>query len=112
MGLITFFKEYEFPKELEINGLQDLKQYYQNLSKNYGYKVDIPEFTLVRQGGGLEERDKLEEAKILYEYVVKKYPHDLNSYARLADLHRRWGNYKISIKYYRQFLERRKMPFI
>jgi len=111
-GFETFFEAHKFPKEIEIDGLEDLKQYYQNLSQNYGYEVDIPEFTLIRQGGGLEERDKLEEAKILYEYVIEKYPHDLNSYARLADLHRRWGNYNLSIKYYEQCLERRKMPFI
>lgn len=111
-GLETFFQEYRFPNEIQIDGLEDLKQYYQNLSQNYGYEVDIPEFTLIRQGDKLEERDKLEEAKILYEYVIEKYPHDLNSYARLADLHRRWGNYDLSIKYYEQFLKRRKMPFI
>lgn len=89
-----------------------MKEYYQILSQNYGYEIDIPEFTLIRQGDKLEERDKLEEAKIAFEYVIEKYPHDLNSYARLADLHRRWGNYELSIKYYEQFLERRKMPFI
>ena len=111
-GLETFFEEYKFPMEIQIDGLEDLKRYYQNLSQNYGYEVDIPEFTLIRQGDKLEERDKLEEAKILYEYVVEKYPHDLNSYARLADLHRRWGNYNLAIQYYEQCLERRKMPFI
>jgi len=111
-GLETFFEKYKFPEEIEIDGLEDLKQYYQNLSQDYGYEVDIPEFTLIRQGDKLEERDRLEEAKILYEYVVEKYPHDLNSYARLADLHRKWGNYNLSIKYYEQFLERRKVPFI
>jgi len=111
-GLETFFKDYKFLQDLQINGLEDLKEYYQNLSQKYGYEVDIPEFTLIRQGDGLEERQKLEEAKILYEYVVKKYPHDLNSYARLADLHRRWGNYNLAINYYEKFLERRRMPFI
>jgi len=111
-GLETFFEKYKFPGEIQIDGLEDLKQYYRNLSQNYGYEVDIPEFTLIRQGDKLEERDKLEEAKIVFEYVVEKYPHDLNSYARLAELHRRWGNYNLSIKYYEQFLERRKMPFI
>jgi len=111
-GLETFFEKYKFPKEIQIDGLEDLKEYYHNLSQKYGYEIDIPEFTLIRQGDGLEERQKLEEAKILYEYVVEKYPHDLNSYARLADLHRMWGNCNLSIKYYEQFLERRKMPFI
>lgn len=111
-GLETFFKDYKFPQDLQINGLGDLKVYYKNLSKKYGYDVDIPEFTLVRQGDKLDERGKLNEAKIVFEYIVEKYPHDLNSYARLADLHRRWGNYDLAIKYYEQLLERSRMPFI
>jgi tetratricopeptide (TPR) repeat protein len=111
-GLKTYFKEYKFPAEIKINRLEDLQQYYQKLSQKYGYEVDIPEFTLIRQGDGLEERQKLEEAKILYEYVMVKYPHDLNSYNRLGDLHRTLGDYKLSIKYYKQFLERNKSPII
>lgn len=111
-GLEAFFKDYRFPNDIEIGGLKDLKKYYQNLSQKYGYDVDIPEFTLVRQGDRLDERGKLEEAKTVFEYIVEKYPHDLNSYARLADLHRRWGNYDLAIKYYEQLLERRRMPFI
>lgn len=111
-GLVTFFEKYKFPDEIQIIGLEDLKQYYHNLSQNYGYEIDIPQFTLIRQGDKLEERQKFEEAKIVYEYALMKYPHNVNSYARLAELHRRWGNYKRSINYYKQFLERRKEPFI
>ncbi|MBN1272751.1 MAG: tetratricopeptide repeat protein [Candidatus Aminicenantes bacterium] len=111
-GLEAFFKDYRFPHDIQINGLVDLKAYYKNLSQKYGYQVDIPEFTLVRQGDRLDERGKLEEAKIVFEYIVEKYPHDLNSYARLADLHRRWGNYELALQYYEQLLERRRMPFI
>jgi len=111
-GLETYYKDYKIPQELQINGLEDLQEYYQNLSQKYGYDVDIPEFTLVRQGDKLYERGKLNEAKIVFEYIVEKYPHDLNSYARLADLHRKWGNYDLAIKYYEQLLERSRMPFI
>jgi tetratricopeptide (TPR) repeat protein len=111
-GLENYFAEYRFPDKIQIGGLTDLKEYYQKLSQKYGYDVDIPEFTLVRQGDKLEERGELEEAKIVFEYIVEKYPHDLNSYARLADLHRRWGNYNIAIQYYEQLLERRRMPFM
>ena len=111
-GLEAFFEKYKFPGEKQIDGLEDLKEYYDKLSLNYGFEIDIPEFTLIRQGDKLEERQKFEEAKILYEYVIEKYPHDLNSYARLAELHKKWGNYQLSIKYYKQFLKRRQMPFI
>jgi len=111
-GLEIFFKDYRFPQDIQINGLEDLKAYYQNLSQKYGYEVDVPEFTLVRQGDRLDERGQLEAAKIVFEYIVEKYPNDLNSYARLADLHRRWGNYELAIQYYEELLKRRRMPFM
>jgi predicted alpha/beta superfamily hydrolase len=111
-GLKTYFEEYRFPQERETAGLEDLKLYYQALSQTYGYDIDIPEFTLVRQGDRLEQNQMFEEAKLMYEYVAVKYPHDLNSYHRLAELHRRLGDYDRSIKYYEQFLDRRREPFI
>ena len=111
-GLEIFFKDYRFPQDIQINGLEDLKAYYQNLSQKYGYEVDVPEFTLVRQGDRLDERGQLEAAKIVFEYIVEKYTNDLNSYARLADLHRRWGNYELAIQYYEELLKRRRMPFM
>jgi tetratricopeptide (TPR) repeat protein len=109
-GLKACFEKYRFPEETEIDGLEDLKRYYQTLSQDYGYEIDVPQFTLIRQGGRLEERGKFEEARIMYEYVVERYPHDLNSYYRLAELHQRSRNYDQSIKYYEQFLKRRPEP--
>ena len=53
-----------------------------------------------------------EEAQAMYEYAIEHYPHNLNSYHRLAELHRRTGNYNLSIEYYERFLERRPEPFI
>jgi tetratricopeptide (TPR) repeat protein len=111
-GLKTYFKEYKFPEEREIDGLDDLRDYYQTLSQDYGYDIDIPEFTLIRQADRLQERQQFEQARIIYEYVLDQYPHDLNSYHRLAELHRRLGDYDRSIKYYEEFLERRPEPFI
>ncbi len=111
-GLKTYFKEYKFPEEREIDGLDDLRDYYQTLSHDYGYEIDIPEFTLIRQADRLQERQRFEQARIIYEYVSDQYPHDLNSYHRLAELHRKFGDYDRSIKYYEEFLERNPEPFI
>jgi tetratricopeptide (TPR) repeat protein len=111
-GLKTFFRRYSLPEDGGIDGLDDLKRYYESLSRDYGYDVDIPEFTLIRQGGRLEESGRFQEARTIYEYVAVQYPHDLNSYHRLAELHRRLGDYDRSIEYYERFLERRHEPFI
>jgi tetratricopeptide (TPR) repeat protein len=111
-GLKAFFKRYNFPGNKEIDGLEDLIRYYQDLSKEYGYEIDLPEFTLIKQGDKLQERKKYEEARKMFEYVEEHYPQNLNSYHRLAELHRIEGNYDRSIRYYERFLERRKEPFI
>jgi predicted alpha/beta superfamily hydrolase len=111
-GLEAFFHEFTPPGDLEIGGLADLKAYYQQLSKKYGYDVDIPEFSALRQGDILDRRRQTEAARKMYEYVEKIYPHNLNSYFRLAELHRRQGAYDLAIRYYKQFLQRRHESLI
>ncbi len=111
-GLKAFYKEYKFPDEQMVNGLEDLKQYYHNLSNKYGYDIPIPVFTLIRQGDKLQERGKTKEAISIYEYVEEYFPHDLNCYHRLAELYQRKGNYVRAINYYEKFLDRRREPFI
>lgn len=110
-GLKAYFKDYRLAEDTEVTGLDDLVSYYRQISEDYGYEVDIPEFTLIRQGGRLEEGGKPGEAKILYEYVLEHYPHNLNSYHRLGELHRRQGDYRRAIEYYEQFLQRRPEEF-
>lgn len=111
-GLEAYFKDYRFPEDKDVAGLEDLKRYYHNLSQEYGYEIDIPEITLIRQGDRLQQRGKDEEAKVFYEYVTEHYPQNLDGYHRLAELHRRMGDYGRSIENYERFLERRQEPFI
>jgi predicted alpha/beta superfamily hydrolase/TolA-binding protein len=105
-GLARYFAHYAFPEDREIGGLEDLRQYYRDLSTEYGFDVDMPEFTLIREGRKLEEIGKIDEAQAAYEYVVEHYPYDLNSYFSLAELHRREGDYDLAVQYYERFLER------
>jgi len=111
-GLPAYFKGYKLPEDAEVDGLDDLKQYYRVLSERYGYEVNVPEVALIRQGDRLQRSGGVEEAEVIYEYVVEQYPHNLNSYLRLAELYRSQGNYGRSIDYYERFLERRQEPFI
>jgi tetratricopeptide (TPR) repeat protein len=110
-GLKAYFKRFKLPEGPEARTLEDLEQYYRNLSAEYGYEVDIPEFALIRQGGRLEDEGRLAEAEVLYQYALEHYPHNLNSYHRLAELMRRKGDYGSAILFYERFLERRAEPF-
>jgi len=111
-GLKEFFKEYSLPEEVEIAGLEDIEAYYQALSRDYGYEIDIPERTLIMQADDLQRKLRSDEAEAIYEYVVTRYPHNLDSYMRLAEMHRRMGDYDRSIEYYEEFLARRPEPMI
>lgn len=111
-GLEAYFKDYRLPEDTDVHGLEDLKQYYKDLSDEYGYEIDIPEVTLIRQGDRLQQRGQNETAREFYEYVTEHYPQNLDGYHRLAELQRRTGDYDRSIENYEKFLARRQEPFI
>lgn len=111
-GLKAYFKEYKFPGDMPLSGLEDLTQYYRDLSEEYGYEVEIPQFTLIRRGHGLEGEGKLDEAQVMFEYARDRYPHGDTSYLSLAGVHQKKGEYDTAIDYYEQFLARRHEPFI
>jgi len=111
-GLKAYFKEYRLPEEAEIDSLDDIESYYRDLSMDYGYEVDVPERTLILQADALQQRLDDDAARAIYEYVVKQYPHNLDSYVRLAEMHRRLGEYDEAIEYYEEFLARRPEPMI
>lgn len=111
-GLKTYFKDYPLPEETEITGLEDIEAYYRALSRDYGYEVDIPERTLIMEADELQRKMRAEEAETIYQYVITRYPHNLDSYIRLAEMHRRLGDYDKSIAYYEEFLARRPEPMI
>jgi enterochelin esterase-like enzyme/tetratricopeptide (TPR) repeat protein len=109
-GLKAYFAEYKYPDDKAVRGIEDLTRYYDDLSMKYGYEVDIPEFTLIIRGHDVENEGNLEAAQVMYEYVRDHYPHDLNSYHSLAQLHRKKSEYDLAVGYYEQFLERLPEP--
>lgn len=111
-GLMAYFRDYKFPEGRPAAGLEDIRRYYRDLSGEYGYEVDIPEFALVDRGDALHRGGQPEEARLVYEYLVEHYPHNLNSYHRLAELESGMGNYERAIGYYEEFLRRRPEPMI
>jgi predicted alpha/beta superfamily hydrolase len=111
-GLNAFFKDYSLPEDVEVNGLEDIEAYYSALSLDYGYEVGIPERVLIMEADELQRKMRTDEAREIYEHVVSQYPHNLDSYIRLAEMHRRLGDYDRSIEYYEKFLTRRPEPMI
>jgi predicted alpha/beta superfamily hydrolase len=104
-GLQALYPDYELPVDGKTEGLSGIKEYYDALSKRYGYAVDIPEFVLTRQSDDLMERGKTAAAVEVLEYMIEEYPDSVNGYWRLANYHREKGNTDLAIRYYRKCVE-------
>ncbi len=111
-GLRSLFRDYKFPEDRQVAGLEDIKTYYQQLSEKYGFAVDVPEFVLVLQGGKFSQQRNYAAAQEIFEYIIKVYPTSLNAFIQLGNLHRTLGNFEQSLLYYQKFSEKMRDSFI
>ncbi|MCU0646282.1 MAG: hypothetical protein MUC94_18745, partial [bacterium] len=111
-GLRSLFRDYKFPEDRQVAGLEDIKTYYQQLSEKYGFAVDVPEFVLVLQGGKFSQQRNYAAAQEIFEYLIKIYPTSLNAFIQLGNLHRNLGNFEQSLLYYQKFSEKMRDSFI
>ena len=99
------FNDYPFPPELEVNNLEDILAVYEKLSKQYGFKVDVPAQVLTIQSDNLMEKRKIVEAKSVLSYILEKYPYSADAYWRLGNLSLRTGHLEEVRDYLRKSLE-------
>ncbi len=111
-GLRSLFHDYKLPDEREVAGLDDIKTYYQQLSKKYGFAVDVPEFVMVLQGVKFSQQRNYAAALEIFEYLIAIHPTSLNAFIQLGNLHRTLGNFEQALLYYRKFQENRTDSFI
>lgn len=110
-GLRKFFQYYTPTNYSELNTLTDIQKYYNSLSADYGYEVDIPEMLLVRKSDDLQNNGNLAEEKYILGFLLKANPNSLNALSRMANLHRMLGEYDNAISYFEKLLMIRKEPF-
>lgn len=104
-GLRELFRDYRFPEEVDVRGLEDITGYYAALSERFGFEFDVPNMTLAFEADALAERGESDAAREILEYLIQKYPWSVDGYWRLANLHRELGNRETAIEYYRKCLE-------
>lgn len=104
-GLRGLFREYRFPDNREIRGLEDITAQYTELSERFGFEVDVPERTLAAKADELSERGAIDSATEILEYLVEIHPASVDGYWRLANIHRTQGDREKAIEYYRKCLE-------
>ena len=103
-GLRTLFASYKLPENFQTNTLKDIINYYENLSMEYGFKIDPPSLLLTFEGAKLSRQGKTKEAMEIHEYQLSLYPKSLNALWQLGEIHRGLGDPEKAREYYRTFL--------
>ena|GEM_PF-466107 len=104
-GLKAMFQDYPFPENREVNGLDDIQDFYRGLSAVYGFPVDPPEHVLSMQTYGLLNRGKRAEALDVVKYLQANYPRSANAYMILANLYQQDGDLEKALEAYRKMVE-------
>lgn len=104
-ALRSLFASYKLPESFQINSLQDILDYYEKRSEEYGFSVDPPEMMLTFKGDKLNEQSKAKEAIEVFEYQCTLYPRSLNALWRLGETYRGLGEYETASTFYKKFLQ-------
>jgi tetratricopeptide (TPR) repeat protein len=90
-GLRFIFSWYRFkfvPSDFSTPGtevVQRMKKHYQNVSKEFGFKVSPPEMQINGLGYYMLSQKNLDKAAALFEMNVENYPQSGNTYDSYAD---------------------------
>jgi len=105
-GLKTFFRDYPFPEDREVEKLDDILAFYRESSLKYGFEVDPPEHVLTVQADQLMELGKIEPVIDILEFTMNRYPRAANSYFRMANILLRRGELEGAREYLKKTVER------
>ncbi len=104
-GLLRLFEQFTFPDTLNVENVNDITDFYKNISEKYGVDFVAPEHVLTMESDKLLTDGRYDELSALLEYILSLYPRSLNAIMRTGDLKRTLGDYESAIKYYDEFLK-------
>jgi len=104
-GLLKLFEGYAFPDDVKVQNVDEIKEFYSNISKNFGTDFQPPEIILTFKSDEFLASRRFKQASDLLEYQLTLYPGSLNALMRLANLNRTTGNYETALRYYDEFLK-------
>jgi predicted alpha/beta superfamily hydrolase len=104
-ALRMLFAGHKLPESFQTNTVKDIVDYYEKLSKEYGFVVDPPSHMLTFEGDKLNQQGKTQEAIDVFEYQLSLNPKSLNALWRLGETYRGMGEFERAGDYYKRFLE-------
>jgi tetratricopeptide (TPR) repeat protein len=73
-GLASIFSDYRMPFERINEGYNSVKEYFTELSKEYGYEIKISEWAYMNLINDLNGKGKFEEAMVIVNKYLVDYP--------------------------------------
>jgi len=104
-GLRTLFAGHKLPEDFQTNTVKDITDYYEKLSKDFGFEIDPPLLLLTFEGDKLNRQGKTKEAIEVFELMLSQNPKSLNALFRLGETCRSLGNLEKAKDYYKAFLD-------
>ena len=104
-GLKALFPGYLLPRDFEVERLEDLTDYYANLSREFGFEIGVPDAQLSFKGDELQERGNVEEAERLFGFLLDQNPVSVDALFRLANIYYARGEKEKALEYYKRCLE-------
>jgi predicted alpha/beta superfamily hydrolase len=104
-ALLKLFEPFAFPDSLKVENLNDIKEFYDNVSRIYNIPFKAPNIILTFKSDDFVNRKLFTEARELLAYQLSLYPKSLNALMRLGDLERMLGNYENALRFYDEFLK-------
>jgi len=104
-GIKSLFKNYVFPEDQKVENLADIVNYYNNLSKEFKFDIDVPSHVLVMQADKLSAQGKIDESVEILHYMIEKKAGHENAYWRLGNMYLEEGKLELAKEYIGKMLE-------
>jgi predicted alpha/beta superfamily hydrolase len=102
--LRAVFTAYQPPDSFRIEKLQNIIDYYNARSAEYGCELEPPDILLTFTGDKLRQAGNVSAAIGIFNYQLSLYPKSLNAHFQLGESYRVLGDLEQAKKYYLGFL--------
>lgn len=108
-ALRFIFDYYKFKGE--YNDPKNLISHYDNVSRQIGYKILPPEYTVNNMGYYCMQRKMFEQAHTFFKLNIENYPKSFNVYDSMGEYYEALGNKERAIEYYTLALKIKDFPY-
>ena len=91
-------------KNLSMRFIAKLEKHFEDVSKHFGFKYNIPEMMTNHLGYSAMSQNKMTEAEYLFKMNVNNYPASFNVYDSMGDLYMAKGEKEKAVENYKKAL--------